>query len=336
MENIFTKTKILNEINKIRNEIGHEITRINIHSIEYNENELWIIAEDRNDKSAIIGKGGWVVGKLREKLKINKIHVYSYEDYLIKEYKLKLSLKKTNEYKNKLKGIENLNKLIENKIKHIYNFNLKKYFKENKFDEINEKSIVAYSGGVDSSFSLIIAKQLGLNPIAISIDPGSIILPNQFKKNIENLCKKLDIEQKYIEIDSSEIINDSLNGKYHPCGRCSKLIEENIYKYAEKNNINIIIYGDMLSSGNQCIIKKNNIYRLNLPASLACQKEEMKEYTNDYNLIKFKGFGCPLLYEVHRKYPHLKKFSIQRILRETRAQSLESGEALNLIWSFYK
>jgi len=42
------------------------------------------------------------------------------------------------------------------------------------------------------------------------------------------------------------------------------------------------------------------------------------------------------LYEVHRKFPHMKKFSIQRILRETRSGALEPGEALDLIWSFYK
>ncbi|MGZ7043739.1 MAG: ATPase, partial [Methanobacterium sp.] len=33
----------------------------------------------------------------------------------------------------------------------------------------------------------------------------------------------------------------------------------------------------------------------------------------------------------HKKYPHMKKFSIQRILRETRAGVLEPGEALEMI-----
>ncbi|MDR1819003.1 MAG: hypothetical protein LBR15_01980 [Methanobrevibacter sp.] len=51
---------------------------------------------------------------------------------------------------------------------------------------------------------------------------------------------------------------------------------------------------------------------------------------------KIKGFGCPLLHETHKKYPHIKKFSIQRILRETRSGALEPGEALEQIWSFYK
>ena len=112
----------------------------------------------------------------------------------------------------------------------------------------------------------------------------------------------------------------------------------------------------MLATGSQCIteqfcnfdendenelsdvdkeIDKTKIIRLNLPASLSVSKLENKSLTSHYNLIKFKGFGCPLLYEVHKKFPHMKRYSIQRILRETRSGVLEPGEALDLIWSFY-
>ena len=93
----------------------------------------------------------------------------------------------------------------------------------------------------------------------------------------------------------------------------------------------------MLATGSQCINMQNDsLYRLNLPASLSVAKQEIKSLIENYDLNTFKGFGCPLLYEVHRKFPHMKKFSIQRILRETRSSALEPGEALDLIWSFYK
>jgi predicted PP-loop superfamily ATPase len=49
-----------------------------------------------------------------------------------------------------------------------------------------------------------------------------------------------------------------------------------------------------------------------------------------------KSILMSLLYEAHKKYHYQKKFSIQRILRETRFNALEFGEALNLIWIFYK
>ena len=44
------------------------------------EKELWIITQDRPDKSAIIGKGGWVVGKLK-KIKNKQHPCESYGDY---------------------------------------------------------------------------------------------------------------------------------------------------------------------------------------------------------------------------------------------------------------
>lgn len=337
---MYEKEFLLNEINKIRDEIGHDNVNIFIEKIYFNKNtnELWIITEDRPDKSAIIGKGGWVVGKLREKLGLESIHVESYGDFLNKEYKLKLSKKTVNNLDLDLVGLENLGKTIENKLENIYSFNFDTYFNENQFEESeNVEAVVALSGGVDSSFSLILAKKLGFNPIAITVDPGTIILPKQFKNNIKLLTESLNIKHEYINADYSQVIKESFTGKLHPCGRCSKNTGEIAKKYAKDNKIPIIIFGDMLATGSQCInLQEDSLYRLNLPASLSVSKQEIKSLIKNYDLKTFKGFGCPLLYEVHKKFPYMKKFSIQRILRETRSGALEPGEALDLIWSFYK
>ncbi|MBE6491217.1 MAG: ATPase [Methanobrevibacter sp.] len=335
---MYTKEFILNEVNQIRDEIGHDRVKIFIEEIYFKNNELWIITEDRPDKSAIIGKGGWVVGKLREKLGLDSIHVESYGDFLNKDYKLKLSKKTVHNLNSSLIGLKNLEKTIDAKIDNIYSFNFDSYFNENEFDESSDtEAVVALSGGVDSSFSLILAKKLGFNPIAVTVDPGTIILPKQFKDNIRTVTEKLKIEHEYIETDYSEIVKESFTGKLHPCGRCSKNTGELVKQYAKDKEIPIIIFGDMLATGSQCInLQDDSLYRLNLPASLSVGKQEIKSLIRNYDLKEFKGFGCPLLYEVHRKFPYQKKFSIQRILRETRSGALEPGEALDLIWSFYK
>ena len=337
---MYTKEFILNEVNAIRDEIGHDKVNISIEEIYYSKktNELWIITEDRPDKSAIIGKGGWVVGKLREKLGLESIHVESYGDFLNKEYKLKLSKKTVHNINFDSVGLNNLEKAIGNKLDNIYSFNFDTYFKENEFEESeNTEAVVAISGGVDSSFSLILAKKLGFNPIAVTVDPGTIILPKQFKENIKLITDSLNISHEYIEADYSEVISESFTGRLHPCGRCSNNTGELVKKYAKDKEIPIIIFGDMLATGSQCInLQEDSLYRLNLPASLSVGKQEIKSLIRNYDLKEFKGFGCPLLYEVHRKFPHMKKFSIQRILRETRSGALEPGEALDLIWSFYK
>ena len=335
---MYTKEFILDEVNSIRDEIGHDPVNIFIEEIYFKNNEMWIITEDRPDKSAIIGKGGWVVGKLREKLGLDSIHVESYGDFLNKEYKLKLSKKTLNNLDLNLIGLENLEMTIENKLENIYSFNFDSYFKKNKFEESdNVEAVVALSGGVDSSFSLILAKKLGFNPVAVTVNPGSIILPNQFKKNIRLLVESLNVNHEYINADYSDVIAESFAGSVHPCGRCSKNTGKLVKQYAKDHEIPLIIFGDMLATGSQCInLQEDSLYRLNLPASLSVGKQEIKSLIRNYDLQTFKGFGCPLLYEVHKKFPHMRKFSIQRILRETRSGALEPGEALDLIWSFNK
>lgn len=335
---MYTKEFILDEVNLIRDEIGHEKVNISIEEIYLENNELWIITEDRPDKSAIIGKGGWVVGKLKEKLGLDSVHVESYGDFLNKEYKLKLSKKTVENINLDSIGLKNLKTTIEYKLDNIYSFNFEKYFNEYEFDESSKpEAVVALSGGVDSSFSLILAKKLGFNPVAVTVDPGTIILPKQFKQNIKLITESLNIHHEYIEADYSEIIRESFTGRLHPCGRCSKRTSELVKEYAKVNEIPIIVFGDMLATGSQCInMQDDSLYRLNLPASLSVGKQEIKSLIKNYDLNTFKGFGCPLLYEVHKKFPYLKKFSIQRILRETRSGALEPGEALDLIWSFYK
>lgn len=348
------KEDLIKNIKRIRKEIGHEDMEINIKELNYCDktNELWIITDDRPDKSAIIGKGGWVVGRLREDLGYDSIHVESYTDFIQKEYRLKLSYKKLNSIlDNKDESyfaytpFINLKNTMKYKLDNIYTFNLKNYLEENYKETFNDntiehKAVVALSGGVDSSFSLVFAKYLGFNPIAITIDPGTIVLPKQFKYNIDNLCRVLPADHEYIPIDYTNLIEESFTGRFHPCGRCSGTIEKRIFQYSIEHNIPLVIFGDMLSTGSQCITDNyyNNklVQRLNLPASLSCGKLEGKHIMKDYPIKSIKGFGCPLLYEVHKKFPHMKKYSIQRILRETRAGALEVGEALDLIWSFYR
>lgn len=335
---MYTKEFILDEVNHIREEIGHDKVNISIEEIYFENDEMWIITEDRPDKSAIIGKGGWVVGKLREKLGLESIHVESYGDFLNKEYKLKLSKKTIHNLDLDFVGLRNLEMTIDYKLANIYSFNFDNFFEDYSFDESeNVEAVVALSGGVDSSFSLILAKKLGFNPVAVTVDPGTIILPKQFKENIKLVTETLGVAHEYIETDYSDVISESFTGKIHPCGRCSKNTSELVKRYAKDNEIPIIIFGDMLATGSQCInMQDDSLYRLNLPASLSVGKQEIKSLIKNYDLKTFKGFGCPLLYEVHKKFPHMKKFSIQRILRETRSSALEPGEALDLIWSFYR
>ena len=238
---VYDVNALLNHINRIRKEIGHEEVNIDIKEVLYDKdtNEMWIITNDRPDKSAIIGKGGWVVGRLREELEIESIHVESYSDFL--------SLNKLNSFVNENKenldygsfiALNNLIDILKIKLDNLYSFDFYKYFKDldegpyGYFEAEQPTAIVALSGGTDSSFSLILAKKLGFNPIAITVDPGTIVLPKQFKHNIDKLANELDVPHQYIQVDYSDLIEESFTGRFHPCGRCSKIIGDTLCKYA--------------------------------------------------------------------------------------------------------
>ncbi len=352
------KNQIKYSIQEIRRDIGHEEAEVNLKEIIWVEEEkkLIIITPDRPDKSAVIGKGGWVVGRLKETLGIKNVHVTAYVDIMVKIYRMQLSLNKIKYFLHEDKfphhsSFKNLLKLLSDKIENPYDYNFLKYMHLNELKnqiKLNNnalhpqivrddsKALVALSGGVDSSFSLILAKYLGFNPEAVTIDPGTIILPEHYKKNIEKLTQKLGLAHQYLDVDFTDIIKDSLDGRYHPCGRCSKLINQKIYEFAKENNFPLVIFGDLLSTGYQSVIKQDDLIRINLPACLGVSKMELKKVSHYFGVKSAGNLGCPLLGEVEKKFPHMSRYSMQRVLRETRAGALEPGEALELIWSSLK
>jgi len=325
-------------------ELGFTIEKI---IFDEETRNITIIAPDRPEKSAVIGKGGWVVGRLREVLEVKSIHIDAYSDMMVRIYRMELALKKINYssslIKGNISGIENLKNLLNLRINDLAKF---KYFTEFNKELENLKSeeplkklemdgdhnaIVALSGGVDSSFSLIIAKILGFNPLAVTVNPGNIILPSYFKKNVESLTKNLNVSHEYIDVDMDEVVAESLEGRIHPCGKCSKIIENSLLEFAKNSKIPFIIFGDFLATGSQSLLYLDGFWRINLPAMLATTKGETSSLSAYFDIGSVGGYGCPLINEVHKLHPHMRRFSMQRILRETRAGVLEPGQALKLI-----
>ncbi|MDP3013424.1 MAG: hypothetical protein Q8M92_04225, partial [Candidatus Subteraquimicrobiales bacterium] len=86
-----------------------------------------------------------------------------------------------------------------------------------------------------------------------------------------------------------------------------------------------------LSTGADSIVGEEDLLKINLPALLAATKGEVKHLALKWGVEKKSGYGCPLLKEVQKKHPSMRRYSIQRIERETRAGVLEPGEALDMI-----
>ncbi len=211
----------------------------------------------------------------------------------------------------------------------------------NDINDINDdgkngkpKALIAFSGGIDSTSSAIISKRIfskiGIKTIAITAYSPIIITPDD-KKNILQLVEELNIPHRFIDVNLDEILRDTLNGKYHPCGRCHKVIENAILNYANENGVKYIIYGDMLSVGNLSIIPESRgILRINILSYLALTKNESREILRKNSIVISQRYGCPLLKKAN-KYDRNKKFTIQRILREVRANVIDKDEGLKNI-----
>lgn len=68
----------------------------------------------------------------------------------------------------------------------------------------NEKynSMVALSGGKDSSAMLYSVKKMGFKPLAFTFEIGYNILSDSLKEKIERICKNIGVSHEYIDIHS--------------------------------------------------------------------------------------------------------------------------------------
>ncbi len=339
---MYSKEEILRLIDEVRHELGMKASSTpSISRIEYDEDRdrLLIVATDRSDKAVVIGPGGWVVGRLKEILNIDQIHVVAETDLIVRRIRIDRSTSK-------------LKEILNSKVSEEVKFSLENYIlplleNADLFPDLPEKeendshlTTVALSGGEDSSTTLTIAKISGMNPVALTVDPGTIILPPQLKENIERVVSELNVPHNYLDPPESlrEIWDKALKGHIHPCGRCHAELKKELYKFNIENKIPLIMFGNLLPTGTQAIkVITNDLVRVNLLAGLSLKKDQGEEILNKLGIeISKFGYACPLLREVHKKHPHLRRYSIQRVLRKTRAGIMEPGQALKQIYSILR
>ncbi|AIJ05389.1 hypothetical protein JH146_0539 [Methanocaldococcus bathoardescens] len=238
--------------------------------------------------------------------------------------------------KNSLEILERLDIDIELKeaLKHmiIRRLNGDKEFYKVSIDK-KPSAVVAFSGGVDSSTSTIIAKQI-FNVKAVSCY-SEYIMTDEMRENAKNIAKKIGIDLEFIDIDLKEVYEKVVEGRYHPCGRCHKIVENAVIDYAKKINAEFVIFGDLLASGYLALYKDNEIFRFNLPSFFALTKDEEREILKNNGIEIKASYGCPLL-KIYHKHNRGYKFTIQRILREVRGRVVSEEEGFKNIVEILK
>ncbi|USS40728.1 ATPase [Thermococcus aggregans] len=236
----------------------------------------------------------------------------------VKSYRLQQSLEALERVRGEIseKAYERLKALLHYRL----------YGKEFDRSRIKEKIALAFSMGSDSTATLLILRWAGFDVV-----PVMVKLP-QMEDVV--LLRAQSYGAVFVEVPKyMEVINSQIQKRAPICGKCHSMIMEAVKNYARKNGIKIVASGDLLSFGSISIYKEEDLIKLNFPAFLALDKREaIKILDRKYTL----GFGCSLWKSATKTAPILKRFGIQRVLRELRAGAIDKEIAKALIKDILK
>ena len=183
------------------------------------------------------------------------------------------------------------------------------------------KIALAFSAGSDSTASLKILRWAGFDVI-----PVTAKLPQMNEGVIEKARREGAV---FVDVPNYlETITAQMEKGAPICGRCHSMVMKAVEDYARERGMKILASGDLLSSGLISIYERDGLVVLNFPAFLALDKGEIVDIIGENYDLKF---GCPLLWETFKRAPSVKRLSIQRVLRETRAKALPPEMAKALI-----
>jgi len=192
-----------------------------------------------------------------------------------------------------------------------------------------DKAIVAYSGGVDSTFLLKVAHDvLGKNVIAITAT--SATYPKQELDQAKKLAKNIGVKQ--IIIKSEEMKNEKFS-KNTPnrCYYCKRELFSKIKKIAIAQNIRNIIDGSNVDDtkdyrpGTKALIE----HGVRSPLREAgLTKKEIREISRE---MKLNSWNKPALACLASRFPYGTKITKERLKQVERAESYLSNLGLNQI-----
>jgi len=233
-------------------------------------------------------------------------------DDFVKRYRLEYNLEALERVKGRIGGAaySRLRALLEYRL----------HGTEFERSPVGTTVALAFSGGSDSRAALRILRWAGFEVVPITAK-----LP-QMERDALKMAASLGAV--FVEVPGYlEAMRGQIDKKAPVCGRCHSMVMGAVERYAVENGLKILATGDLLSSGLISIHEKGDLVILNLPAFLALDKAEVISIVGgEYDLT----FGCPLLWEAFETAPVIKRFSVQRVLRELRARALdpEIAEAL--------
>lgn len=156
------------------------------------------------------------------------------------------------------------------------------------------KVVIAFSGGVDSTF-LLKAAQLALENRVTAVTARSGLIPERDLAEAEDFCKQQGIRHIYYNFDEFAIDGFAEN-PVNRCYICKKALFSNLLDIAEKNN-SVLCEGSNLDDLNDYRPGLKALAELNVqsPLRTVClTKAEIRMLSNELNLPTWNkpSFAC--------------------------------------------
>ena len=180
------------------------------------------------------------------------------------------------------------------------------------------KVVVAFSGGVDSTFLLKIAHdELGNKVIAVTaISP---IFPKKEQEEAKLFAKNIGVKQKVVTTEKANIQKLSKNPKDR-CYHCKKDLFSKIKKIAEERNIDFVLDGSNADDINDFRPGLKAIKELKIVSPLidvGLTKKEIRELSKEMNLDTWDKpeFAC-----LASRFPYGEKITKKRLKKVENAE----------------
>ena len=299
--------KIVDEIERVRSEARDSpVEYLDAFERERPYGKItFILVATRADLGAVVAGGR--IKKLIKKYGI--IRVLAEEELIVRRYRLEHARKRA---KVMIPRAEPLFREF---------LNYPKIDRNALRNSIDASVTVAYSGGSDSKASARLLEYAGASVERLYVRmprPISIVIPQE--------ARVVDAPEYAYE----EVVKASLEGKYHPCGRCSSIIENTVLRNASNE---VVVFGHLLPSGVGSLRVSYGKIIWSLPASLGLNKSDTVYFATEGRMDYEYKFGCMLLHQLHKKYPRMRLVSIRRVVREATAGVLLPSQAYEYIKS---
>jgi len=179
--------------------------------------------------------------------------------------------------------------------------------------------IIAFSGGVDSSFLLKVAENvLGKNVIAVTAK--SLTYPRRELKDAKRIAKSLNCRQ--IIIDSNELkIKEFRNNSKNRCYFCKKELFLKLISIKNKYKFNFVVDGTNYDDLNTFRPGLKALKELGIRSPLAeagLTKEEIRKYSRMLNLSTWNKPAFPCLLS---RFPYGEEISEFKLKKIEKAES---------------